>query len=268
MWKKMLHSFVAMVVVFMMAITGVSAADPLTPVSIGVEKTLLQDGVKFNMILSQTTDPLAKGTILFKINTKVTNISKKTISYIINGCDVGIRSDVILENGSTLPLHNPPGCTDIYAIEELKAGQSIEREEVFTTKPTSNTLVPDQYNLKSIFQRGDMYNQTYVELMTPFAGGITLATKPLDLTAKLTKSSSKYELNVDGLIKDPTVQKVYLTVGKAKYEVKVHPQTKKLSLKKKIKIIGVVPNTATLEIQYSDQQKHFVTIPVEVSPEK
>ncbi|MGC5328853.1 hypothetical protein [Brevibacillus sp. SYSU BS000544] len=268
MWKKMLHSFVALMVVFMMVVTGASAADSLPPGSIGVEKTLLQNGLKFNMILSQTTDPLELGSILFKVKTKVTNVSTKPITYIINGCDVGIHSDVILENGSTLPLHNPPGCTDIYAVEELAAGKSIEREEVYTTKLTSNTIVPDQYNLKSTFQRGDLYNQQYVELITPFAGGITLATKPLELKAKLTKNSSKYDLNVDGLVKDTTVQKVYLTVGKTKYPMKIHPQTKKLSLKKKIKINGEVPNTATMEIEYAGQIKHFVTIPIEISPEK
>lgn len=268
MLKKMLHSIVTFVVVFMMTATGVSAAEPLTPGSIGIEKTFVQDGLKFNIILSQTTDPLELGSILYKIKTKVTNVSKKPISYVINGCDVGIRSDVILENGSTLPIHNAPACTDIYAVEELKAGKSIEREEVLTTKITSNGIVPDQYNLRSVFMRGDMNQETFVTLNTPFASGVTLATRPVDLTAKLTKSSSKYELNVDGIVKDATVQKVYLTVGKTKHPVKINPQTKKLSLNKKIKVNGVVPNTATLELTFTDQLKYLITIPVTVSPEK
>lgn len=268
MLKKILQASLMMIVIVMAAVSGASAAEvKIQPGSIGVEKTFVKDDVKFEITIAQTTK--AKDEILFKVNSKVTNVSKKPISYVINGCDAGIAASVITEGGSRLPLEEDYACPPYYGEKELKAGKSIDQERVFSMGTSSgNGLVPDQYNLRTIFMRGNMEGEQPLEFWTPFQTGVALSGDPIDLDVKLTKASSKYDMVVKGRTKADGIKAITLTIGTEKHKIRVKPKSDELYAKKNIKIKGAVPSSGQVEIEYKDGLKHIISIPVKVSPEK
>lgn len=94
-----------------------------------VEETIVKDGIKFNIHLSQTeTKVYAK--------LKATNVSEKTITYIgNNGCDKGLKAHLITKMNAGQEMVGQKWwgikiCTEAEVEHQLEPGKSIDVIEV------------------------------------------------------------------------------------------------------------------------------------------
>jgi|GEM_PF-6392915 len=248
------------------SLSAVSAAEPLNPGTIRIEQSFSNDGVKLDVSITQTTDPLELGSILYKVHTTVTNTGNKPVSYIINGCDTGIVSEITTGQGEVLEIRNPAGCTDVFAVDELKAGASINREEVFVAPLAPANMLPDAYELKSSFMRGSFTEKQYLEMHVPFEAGPRLPERIIDLDVQLSRADGKYNLTATGSVLHDDVAKVSLSLGKKTYRVGL--QEKKLKLNKRISWKGAVPETGLLKVSYKDGRIYTLPIPLQLTPAK
>lgn len=167
----------------------------------------------------------------------------------------------------------PPGdqaCTPTTHQKELRAGSSISQEELFTTAFLPIDLDDeDLYVLESSLHIGREEEQgRNVSFVTHFDKGISLPIESIDIEAKLTKASSKFQLYVKGTAGNKEIKYLYLKAGKTKYLLRINKKTREFFFSKKITIKGNPPDMGVLEISYADGTKQTLDIPIKLSPEK
>lgn len=265
--QKFFHSSLVIGLIMLLIPLGTVASNDSSQGTLTVEKTYKDDGLRFQVIVSEISDPKQK-TTLFKISSKVTNISRNPIVYIKNGCD-NIRSEVKVHDRSGPPLPPPDDrtCPGVIVEKTLMVGQNIQQENLFVADDSSKSLSSDQYLLSTLFYIGSIEKMNKISFETYFREGISLPTPLLNVHAKLTKSSSSYQLKVNGTGNNQ-IKKIFAKVGKSRYLLKINTKKNTLSLSKKISVTGNPPETCVLQITYKDGTLQYLDIPIELSPEK
>lgn len=246
-----------------------SATELASSNALTAEKSFKQDGLRFQISVSKV-DETESSAPLIKIDTKVTNISTKSIPYIQTVCE-DVRSSIEAHSPDeelTLLPASDETCTPTTHDKILPRGKSIQQSELFTTADLPEDFDLTKYELYSSLLLGSQEKkedipQKLLKLEISFDADMRLTSDQLTAQAELRNTvPNKYQLEVQGTVHNKEIKSVTFTFNKAKSTLKINKTTRAISLTKKLTIKQTPPEWGVMNIVYMDGTKVSMNIPV------
>ena len=187
--------------------------------TVSYEETIIMDHIFQNeglrmQVSVMEMDDSDKNSTLFKVKTKLTNLTQKPVPYIRNGCFAIHTTVYLISNDNKYQLRdpNPFDCPTDISDEILAGGESLQQTELFSTVHLPPGLIAELFSLSSYMKLGTMdKHENHLRLQEFFH--VDDAPHDLVIDAKLSKKSKKYILAVQGLVKDPEIKLVAIQGG-------------------------------------------------------
>ncbi|ASJ53634.1 hypothetical protein BP422_08725 [Brevibacillus formosus] len=272
MFRKIVHSLVCLLLVMTAGAVNVNAAEAKATGMFFIDKPLKKEGLRFQVTVTEIDNPKYDSPT-YHVNTIVTNISRKPITYTTGHCyGVTTRLEAYASGDSwELPYpENEPVCPPVIQEKTLKPGRTIEQDEYFRTDELPDDLTPDYFQLNSsvhiLVGPEDERKEEFVKMQTKLLPGLALNPDEIEIQSESSKlPKSYYELKVTGKASNKDIKSVTIQVFNTIITLRIDSKSGEFSTKKKVKAKGPSLQSGVLEVTYKDGTKHIYNIPIENS---
>ncbi|EJL30730.1 hypothetical protein [Brevibacillus sp. BC25] len=273
MFRKFVYSFVSLLLFMTAGAVDVNAAAPIVTGTLFIEKPFKKEGLRFQTTVTEIDNPKYDSPV-YHVNTIVTNISRKPITYTTGHCyGVTTRLEAYASGDSwELPYpEDEPACPPVIQEKTLKPGRTIEQDEYFRTDELPDDLTPDYFQVNSsvrvlVGPEDKERKEELVKMQTQFLAGLALHPDEIVLEAEASKlPKSYYELKVTGKAPNKDIKRVTIQVFYSVITLRIDSKSGEFSTKKKVKAKGPSLQSGVLEVTYKDGTKHIYNIPIENS---
>ncbi|MED1944129.1 MULTISPECIES: hypothetical protein [Brevibacillus] len=273
MFRKIVYSLVCFLLVMTAGAVNVNAAQPKATGMFFIDKPFKKEGLRFQVTVTEIDNPKYEAPT-YHVNTIVTNISRKPITYTTAQCyDVTTRIEAYASEDSwELPYReDEPACPPVVKEKTLKPGRTIEQDEYFRTDELPGDLTPDYFQLNSyvhilVGPEDKERKEEIVKMQTKLLPGLTLNPDEIELQAESSVlPKSYYELKVTGKASNNDIKRVTLQVFNTIITLRIDSKSGEFSTKKKVKAKGPSLQSGVLEVTYNDGTKHTYNVPIENS---
>lgn len=271
MFRKIVHSLVCLLLVMTAGAVNVNAAEAKATGMFFIDKPFKKEGLRFQVTVTEIENPKYDSPV-YHVNTIVTNISRKPITYTTGHCyGVTTRLEAYASGDSwELPYpEDEPACPPVIQEKTLKPGRTIEQDEYFRTDELPDDLTPDYFQLNSsvrilVGPEDKERKEEIVKLQTQFLAGLALHPDEIELQAESSElPKSYYEVKVTGKVSNKEIKRVTLQVFNSIITLRVDSKSGEFSTKKKVKAKGPSLQSGVLEVTYNDGTKHIYNVPIE-----
>ncbi|GED56495.1 hypothetical protein ABER61_04755 [Brevibacillus formosus] len=272
MFRKIVHSLVCFLLVITAGAVNVNAAQPKATGMFFIDKPFKKEGLRFQVTVTEIDNPKYDSPT-YHVNTIVTNISRKPITYTTGHCyGVTTRLEAYASGDSwELPYpESEPACPTVIQEKTLKPGRTIEQDEYFRTDELPDGLTPDSFELNSsvriLVGPEDERKEEFVKMQTKLLPGLSLNPDEIELQAESSVlPKSYYELKVTGKASNNDIKRVTIQVFNTVITLRIDSKSGEFSTKKKVKAKGPSLQSGVLEVTYNDGTKHTYNVPIENS---
>ncbi|MGF9908686.1 hypothetical protein [Brevibacillus porteri] len=273
MFRKIVHSLVCLLLVMTAGAVNVTAAEAKATGMFFIDKPFKKEGLRFQVTVTEIDNPKYDSPT-YHVNTIVTNISRKPITYTAAQCyDVTTRIEAYASGDSwELPYReDEPACPPVVKEKTLKPGRTIEQDEYFRTDELPGDLTPDYFQLNSyvhilVGPEDKERKEEIVKMQTQFLAGLTLNPNEIELQAESSElPKSYYELKATGKVFNKEIKRVTLQVFNSIITLRIDSKSGEFSTKKKVKAKGPSLQLGVLEVTYKDGTKHIYNVPIKNS---
>ncbi|QDS34288.1 hypothetical protein [Brevibacillus brevis] len=270
MFRKFVYSFVCLVLFMTAGAVDVNAAAPKVTGTLSIEKPFKKEGLRFQTTVTEIDNPKYDSPV-YHVNTIVTNISRKPITYTTAHC-YGVTTRLeAYASGDSWELPYPegePACTPDIKEKTLKPGRTIEQDEYFRTDELPDELTPDYFQVNSsvrilVGPEDKERKEELVKMQTQFLAGLALNPDEIEIHSDSSElPKSYYEINATGKVSNKEIKRVTLQVFNTLLTLRIDSKSGEFSTKKKVKAKGPSLQFGVLEVTYKDGTKHIYNIPI------
>ncbi|ATF13229.1 hypothetical protein A616_14910 [Brevibacillus brevis X23] len=270
MFRKIVQSLVCLLLVMTASAVHVNVAEAKETGMLFIEKPFKKEGLRFQVTVTENDNPKYDSPV-YHVNTIVTNISRKPITYTTGHCyGVTTRLEAYASGDSwELPYpEDEPACTPDIKERTLKPGRTIEQDEYFRTNELPDDLTPDYFQLNSsvrilVGPEDKERKKEIIKMQTKFLPGLALNPDEIELQSESSElSKSYYELKVTGKASNKDIKRVSIQVFHSTITLRIDSKSGEFSTKKKVKAKGPSLPSGVLEVTYKDGTKHIYSIPI------
>nr|WP_255688478.1 hypothetical protein [Brevibacillus sp. AF8] len=252
---------------------NVNAAVPKATGMFFIDKPFKKEGLRFQVTVTEIDNPKYDSP-MYHVNTIVTNISRKPITYTTGHC-YGVTNQLeAFASGDSWELPYPedePACTPDIKEKTLKPGRTLEQDEYFRTDELPSDLTPDYFQLNSyvhilIGPEDKERKEEIVKMQTKFLPELALHPDEIELHAESSElPKSYYQIEVTGKVSNKEIKRVTIQVFNTVITLRIDSKSGEFSTKKKVKAKGPSLQSGILEVTYKDGTKHIYNVPIENS---
>lgn len=273
MFRKIVYSLVCFLLVMTAGAVNVNAAVPKATGMFFIDKPFKKEGLRFQVTVTEIDNPKYDSP-MYHVNTIVTNISRKPITYTTGHC-YGLTNQLeAFASGDSWGLPYPedePACTPDIKEKTLKPGRTFEQDEYFRTDELPSDLTPDYFQLNSyvhilIGPEDKERKEEIVKMQTKFLPELALHPDEIELHAESSElPKSYYQIEVTGKVSNKEIKRVTIQVFNTVITLRIDSKSGEFSTKKKVKAKGPSLQSGILEVTYKDGTKHIYNVPIENS---
>ncbi|MCM3140744.1 hypothetical protein [Brevibacillus sp. MER 51] len=273
MFRKIVYSLVCFLLVMTAGAVNVNAAVPKATGMFFIDKPFKKEGLRFQVTVTEIDNPKYDSP-MYHVNTIVTNISRKPITYTTGHC-YGVTNQLeAFASGDSWELPYPedePACTPDIKEKTLKPGRTFEQDEYFRTDELPSDLTPDYFQLNSyvhilIGPEDKERKEEIVKMQTKFLPELALHPDEIELHAESSElPKSYYQIEVTGKVSNKEIKRVTIQVFNTVITLRIDSKSGEFSTKKKVKAKGPSLQSGILEVTYKDGTKHIYNVPIENS---
>ncbi|MGG4454372.1 hypothetical protein [Brevibacillus porteri] len=270
MFRKFVYSFVCVLLFMTAGAVDVNAAPPKVTGTLFIEKPFKKEGLRFQATVTEIDNPKYDSPV-YHVNTIVTNISRKPITYTTGHC-YGVTTRLeAYASGDSSELPYPEGesaCTSDIKEKTLKPGRTMEQDEYFRTDELQGDLTPDYFQLSSsvnilVGPEDKEREEEIVKMQTKFLPGLALNPDEIEIQSESSElPKSYYEINATGKVSNKEIKRVTLQVFNTLLTLRIDSKSGEFTTKKKVKAKGPSLQAGVLELTYNDGTKHIYNIPI------
>ncbi|WP_409178838.1 hypothetical protein [Brevibacillus fortis] len=273
MLRKIVQSLVCLLLVMTAGAVQVKVAEAKETGMLFIEQPFKKEGLRFQVTVTEIDNPKFDSPE-YHVNTIVTNISRKPITYTTAQCyDVTTRIEAYASGDSwELPYReNEPACTQDIKEKTLKPGRTIEQDEYFRTDELPSDLTPDYFQLNAsvhilVGPEDKEREEEIVKMQTKFLPGLALNPDEIEIQSESSElPKSYYELKATGKVSNKEIKRVTIQVFNSIITLRIDSKSGEFSTKKKVKAKGPSLQSGILEVTYKDGTKHIYNIPIKNS---